>query len=1453
MIYPVNKDEKTMINLTVVIDNDEAVKKLRELQNVAKTTTSSVVKDSERMDASWQQMKNSLMSLTAGVSFAALAKQVVQVRGEVQQLEVAFETMLGSKQKADTLMTEIIDLAAKTPFGLQDVSNATKMLLAYGSTAEQVTDEIKMLGNIASGLSIPLNDMIYLYGTTRTQGRMFTQDLRQFMGRGIPLAEELAKQFGVTKDKVGELVTAGKVGFDEMAKALQAMTSEGGKFNNLMDKQSKTIAGQISNLQDSIYQMFNEIGKSSEGVISDLISGASWVVEHYQEILKVLLPLISAYGAYKTAIIVVAAAQKVMALGQSIAMFIDLTKSITSAKDAMLLFNMATNANPLGLLLSVLAAIGVAVWQFSKGAEDAAKKMGALEKAAYDEYIEVNRLVGRLKDANVGESERNSILNKLKTIAPDIVKGISDEADMTDLLTANLKKYNDEKVREIQLKAITDKQNDALKARAEAQMNKENAALNASHAISDIRANIDAGTLKIESFSKGDFRKISESEAKQIKEAFEEQIRTILNSSADDVTKLSQIRGLEILTNPDGGGGYRRSTLKGFEGIANIKTLIGDFDKASAAYSDADKVVEEITKHHAELAKLLGLTDKSTNENTEAVRTYAEAYKDAQKNYIDTQKALADAEKNKSKYTEKEYKDIKDNAEAAKKAYEELGGITSSKALSDKEKKAKEAAELAIKLQHDADQAEIDAMMEGTAKKIAQINLDYEKRKYEIEKEQADLIAKQGSPLTVEQQVAFDTLYATNEDKKSKATQKTFEAELATRDEYLMQYGDARERELAIKRKYDKLMEEAGSNVWQVMLLAKERDELLSEDDKAWNEYLIKYGTFQERLKATTDKYAREIANAKNDAERKALEAERDALLAEYSVQASAWAQELVDMSTTRLTKMLKDLQVELEAKETAYDALDSSDSASAEEYRKTIDELRAKIKALEAELGKASRKVASGDWADAAQVFHDIASAANETADGLEGMNDGLAEGLKAFGQLAGAAGSLVSAISMVVAASGALNMALGVIGLIAAGINAVLSVFSLLKDNYSVDETMRQFKELNTEIERTRKLARIDSWKGTIFGEDAFGNFTNNLKVMKDAMSDLEKTQEEIINRGKEVWVYYNNGYEAHAYRDIIDHQYANIEESIANMQVKTRDRSGFAEFFGAQDEYANLGDLMPTLFGEDGKITLDGLKELRESDEWTKLSQANRDLIDAMISDWELYEEALEATNEYMRDIFGDLGASITDSLVDAFRNGTDAAMAMGDAVSDVVERIITDMAHAAFIQPLLEQAQEGINALNRQRSEGTLTDEEYMRQLMDITSTLMGNAQDAGDEMYAYLDTMRKMAEEMGIEGVFGSDAEAQRATSKGFQTMSQETGSELNGRFTDIQGQTHRIAEAVEFCKSLHLENLTQVQSINATVAMIHNDTSLIASHTRALANIDANLDALRRSVDNGII
>lgn len=240
-------------------------------------------------------------------------RSVMEMRGQFQQLEIAFNTMLQSEEKATMLMSQLVETAAKTPFDLQGVAQGAKQLLAYGIAADEVNETITRLGDIAAGLSIPLGDLVYLYGTTMTQGRMFTMDLRQFMGRGIPMAEELAKQFGVTKNEVAGLVTAGQVGSDAVKQAIWNMTNEGSKFGGLMAEQSKSITGQISNIEDAFDTMLNKIGKSNEGLINDGLADVSFLIENYEEVGRVLLGLVSAYGEYKAALMVTSAIQKSMA------------------------------------------------------------------------------------------------------------------------------------------------------------------------------------------------------------------------------------------------------------------------------------------------------------------------------------------------------------------------------------------------------------------------------------------------------------------------------------------------------------------------------------------------------------------------------------------------------------------------------------------------------------------------------------------------------------------------------------------------------------------------------------------------------------------------------------------------------------------------------------------------------------------------------------------------------------------------------------------------------------------------------------------------------------------------------------------------------------------------------------------------------------------------------------
>lgn len=249
-------------------------------------------------------------ALLGGLGFEQLTSSIFNTRSQFQQLEISFNTMLGSADKSKQLMDELIQTAAHTPFDLSSVTSGAKQLLAYGTEAKDVNKTLVQLGDIASGLNIPLGELVYLYGTTVSQGRMFTMDLRQFMGRGVPLAEELGKILHQNTTEVQESVSKGKVTSDIFKEAIANMTQAGGRFGGLMEQQSKTLEGQWSNIGDSIQQMFNEIGKKSEGVFSSGLSIISAMVENWQEVIKVIGVATVAVGSYRASLMAAASIRK---------------------------------------------------------------------------------------------------------------------------------------------------------------------------------------------------------------------------------------------------------------------------------------------------------------------------------------------------------------------------------------------------------------------------------------------------------------------------------------------------------------------------------------------------------------------------------------------------------------------------------------------------------------------------------------------------------------------------------------------------------------------------------------------------------------------------------------------------------------------------------------------------------------------------------------------------------------------------------------------------------------------------------------------------------------------------------------------------------------------------------------------------------------------------------------
>lgn len=1433
-----------MINLTVVIDNDEALKKLKELQNVAKQTTSKVVSDSERMDAMFGKLKGTIAGLASVAALKEFVSEIAKVRGEVQQLEVAFETMLGSKQKSDALMSEVIDLAAKTPFGLQDVSNATKMLLAYGSSAEEVAEEIKMLGNIASGLSIPLGDLIYLYGTTRTQGRMFTQDLRQFMGRGIPLAEELAKQFGVTKDEVGALVTDGKVGFEKMAKALQSMAGEGGKFYNLMEKQSATISGQMSNLEDSIYQMFNALGKQSEGVISSAISGVSSLVENYERVGRTIASLVAIYGTYKAAVMAYSAVTTIAAnaaVGMTIAEQAR-TVALIAAEKAQKLLNATMLKNPYVLVATLIATV-VAAIVMQKNETERLREAEEKYAAAKDDIIakeeehkrKIEELVNVAEDESRSTEERRRALVSLEMQYPSIFANYDTEAEKL----ANIKRIKEEIAALEARGSITEPKNELEKVEKRIEeLDKKN------------RSKVTWTSSLGKTVSYGGLSADEKAELKNLQNRREELKSKIYNNYVTDV-----VAGVGELTD-----GLLDSTLQQLKSEQDRRKRIGS-NNYEYGVMGANTLVEDLESTNA----FTGWTDDQIQayiqriEGEKSARaqekyTVSELQARAENKVAEAEKALAAFDASEKKGDEQtlkaERQKLVDAIETAKDEAKNIGVTAAKKArggsrataVDDTKRKLLEASRLTEQLTQENVESKIDLMDEGLDKTLAQIDKEYEQRKKAILKYEAELKSLQGT-LTPEQKKEIDNAYAFADSARAKARDNAMDAEKKqmekSMNEYLILYGDYQEKRNAIADKYNALISEA-ANEWDTKMLEKERDNALKDLDislAAKSDLWVRL--FEDASRLTNKQVKNVIASTKTLL---------DYLKGVSTIKPEGFTDEQLE-SLKQQPEAIKAIYDALEEKQRAFDERTQYPFANLikaiTKYKEAHLEAQKAQKATTEEEKRAAEAKAVGLKADAEKNIRDAAGQAAEAVTALSDAFEKLAEasGDERIKEAAEQFSSLAHNLSA--AGQGAASG--GWIGAIVGGVTDMLSqsVNAVATNMAEVEEMTQNAVDFIREYQ-LMMLSINDADYESIFGVKTIERAQEAYKKAQEALEayyasvneqlELPEDDKEARSWGGLVfsgflWL----GKRSTELQKGLEEAFAKGYSALEGIQVKTLDRSGWANFWGAKDQYTSLKDLAPELWSEDGSFNIEAAEAFLATN--TQITDEQRAQIQNVVDLARQYEDLQGIIDEQLRNIFGDLSGDVTDIIFDSVRNGTDAWDAFGKKGSEIIDKLGKQMLQEVFVQAYFDQYLE--------RLRDAYGKENPQEELALITSEMfanMGEMVEAATKAAAEWDAN---ASKMG----FDMDDIGQTSGARGFQAMSQDTGDELNGRFTDIQGKTTAINEAVQYIKSLSVSQLKQTTSINETLAQIHNDTSLIEKHTRELSLIREGIDRMNRNIE----
>ena len=1391
------------IHFDITGDNSNFLRRLREVENGVKNTSKQIEQSGLGIEELFNRMTRAAAAFGAGFTAKELISNIAQVRGEFQQLEVAFKTMLGSEDKANALMQQLVKTAATTPFDLQGVANGAKQLLAYGENVENVNDDLIRLGNIAAGLSQPLGDIVYLYGTTMTQGRLYTADLNQFTGRGIPMIRELAKVFGVAEGEVKSLVEAGKVGFPEVQKVIQNLTNEGGMFYNLMQEQSKTITGQISNIEDAVSTMFNEIGKANEGIINETLSGVSYLVENYEKVGKVLVGLVATYGVYKVAVMTVTALQALQASGIAALTIAERAHYgwlvlQTTAQKAL---NAVMFTNPYVLLATAVVGLGAAMWSLSDNTTSAERALDSynkkIEKLNTDEEDRKRTLEGLVSTIN---SEVEADVTKLKALK-----------DIEELYPALFRKYVDEKGHIQDLIGFWKAYNEeVVKSRTQSKQ----------AIVESLEQQIKSAEWAYNLAKKENNRSEMKVQAQRI-----EDLKNELANARKDV--LSEINvQLEVENRQE----TKETTYQ--EDLANAKA---EWEKAKKGY---ESLIKDQTA------------------------------------------------------TSKQVKEAKDKMEASEKAYKDLGGVTGSEltrqenlAKKQKENQEKLDGQL-LSLRRQNQQDEINLMKEGTEKKLEQIDFDYQKQLDAIRKQEEEWSKAGNGKLTDKQVREISEAYANAESMRDKditnVTKEQLKAEQQALNDYLKEYGTFQQQKLAIAQEYSekirKAQEESGANSAQVKLLEKQRDVAIQNKEteaiKANIDWVTVFGEFgsmfSDMIKPALDEAKKYV---RTDKFKNSDQASQKSLIDAISQMEKS----LGGTSGVNFKKLGEDVKAYHTAEQNRINAIEI-ETAALEKLKKSQDDYAKAQKS-----GTEEEKQVTANALDIARQNADIASAnvktqtdianqaqrnVTDTATRLKASMENLLGGLQQI-----SSGGLYNAYSGIIKT---VNGFKDVIGKTSESLQEVpivgwiLSIIDVLKDGLSdlvgglLDAVLNAVSGIISDVLSGDLFVTIgNSLKngiGNILNAISFGGFNSlfgiggNKKEVEEAinrLTDRNETLQTAIEDLTDEMKASKGTQSVAAYRDAYKYQKETIDnyKRIAQEQARySGSHHSWNYYWGgfSQEQIDRLsGKIGRDWNGDIWNLTPEEMKMLRETvDMWETIQNTGKggygDRLTDKLNDYIDQAGTLEElTNELYEGLTGMSFDSMYDSFVDNLMDMKYDAKAASEDISEYFMRAMLSNKIGELYSEKLEEWWEKFGA---SMEDNELTEEE--RKALQ-------------DEYMKYVDEAMKLRDELAAATGYdkiSQEAASQSASSKGFQTMSQDTGEELNGRFTALQVSNEEI-------KSQMINVVVGIGSLvsistegNATLGNILNQHVItngyledIVKYTKPILELGSKLDKI---VDN---
>lgn len=1370
-----------------------SVKRLKDEYAAFKEEAGETVEANEKMSVSLTKVLGIIGGVTALKNFVT---ELVNVRGQFQQLEIAFSTMLKSKEKADKLMSELVDIAAKTPFDLQGVASSAKQMIAYGSSAENVGDELVMLGNVAAGVGSQLSEIAYLYGTLRTQGRAYAVDIRQFAGRGIPIYEELAKVLGVTKDEVSGLVKEGKVGFKEVEQAFKNMTSESGIYYNLMQEQSKSLTGQLSNLGDALDTMLNEIGKDTQGIASAGISGLKGLIENYETVGKILIGLIATYGTYKTALIVVRIAQDTLTARMELAILV--TKAQMIAQKAL---NTVMKANPYVLVATVLAGLVATMWAFhdsTTASEKAQQKFNEEQKnfanLEEERKKKIEELIRVIQDETETEFSKIKAYEELQRYSPALSSAYTrEQLAVLNLAEANkeLNKERDKNSYENILKNIQQWEEKIKSLNASLKNAGQGAPLIASQ-IESAKANLNKWKSALSEYNR--LKKETEENSKPVEVKLME-----ARSNREQIIREYNI-ARQILQE-------EQEKIKNFP-FATIPIDVQiRFNNAQAALKGIDGTISGL---------------ESQREASE--KSYQQAYKEAKAVYEAKLKAVEDAKKG----TESAYKKAVEELEAAEKSYKSLGGVTGdtlakqeNNAKKDAERQKKEQQQLAeelLQLRRTNQQEEINLMEEGSEKKRRQIELDYQREIDEIRKQRKKWEDAQGGKLTSEQRDVLGNRASNAMQSREKGlaeiTETENQAAIEANERYLKSYGTFMQKRDAIIAEYTRKISEAATQ-GDKDILQKEMDKALSSLDleklKQGINWELIFGDLDKVSKESLNKVKQQLRDFKNSEEYKNMAVDQKKVIDEAlsNIQST-----LIDKGglladlPEQLSELAKAQEELSQAQEEYNEAMRSGTDEQKEAATKKLNDAQKRQQNAQVNVQKSTDKTTS-NLVTLSNVITQLGSnseiSLSQVGDLAGNIVDIFAEESEKLGGIIGAAFSLLDAI--------------GTQGLDGFVGNIFSSVFKSVGGIWDT-LTFGGFS----------KLFGIGGNEKEV--QDTINRLTDRNEKLQSAIESL--TEEMKSSKGSEKSVA--------EYNKAIKYQ----EEYNKNVLAKAQANAGYHSSHHSWAYYMGWSEsdiqwirenVMAEFTGTDSlwQMSPEQMDLLRQNvDLWQKMADSGKGGYgNAVVDALDEYADLAGNLEELKEGLFEQLTGISFDSMYDSF---IDTLMDMDASAEDFADNLSEYFMRAMLSDKIgnmySQKLEDWWNRFGESMKDGNLSESERN----SLQNEYMGYVNEA-------LKLRDELAAATGYDKA-GSSSQ-QSASSRGFGTeMTHEDAGELSGRFTAVYESNLRIETAEQQQTVAITELRGSIGSLTSQVTGLYN----IADETRTiLANSYLELQQIREN------